>query len=203
MKTTIVDYDAGNVKSVFKALEAIGISPSISGDRTELEKTDFLVLPGQGSFPSCMEKLTKHDLHRTVLAHIASGKPFLGICVGLQLLFEVSCENGNYKGLGIFKGDVVPFNNKTLKVPHMGWNSLDMKQKDIFKGIDENPYYYFVHSYYIRPKDDDIIAATTTYGDVEFVSAIQKDNVVATQFHPEKSSENGLKLLSNVIKQIG
>ncbi|MCH5203014.1 MAG: imidazole glycerol phosphate synthase subunit HisH, partial [Oscillospiraceae bacterium] len=162
------------------------------------------ILPGVGSFGDTVNTMESYGVKDTVIEYIKTGKPFLGICLGLQLLFPESEESPGVKGLSVFEGTIkkIPNQNGTLKIPHMGWNSLCIKKKEgIFKGIEGNPYVYFVHSYYLDAKDKDIVAATTSYG-VEIDAAVEKDNVIATQFHPEKSGEIGLKILKNFVEMI-
>ena len=203
---TIIDYGMGNLRSVQKAFEHIGKKAIITSNRKKILKSSLVVLPGVGSFSAAMINLKKLNLIETVKNIIADGKPFLGLCLGLQLLFEKS-EEGNCRGLGILKGEVKKFpSNKKLKVPHMGWNDIRLKAKDerlkVFKGIPDNSYFYFVHSYYVEPQDNRIIATTTNYG-INFTSSVFHKNIFATQFHPEKSQKNGLKLLKNYVDYTG
>ena len=194
----IVDYGAGNLQSVKKALDFIGCASEITYDKNKIAKASHVIMPGVGSFGDAMESLRKRGLE-DVIKNAANGeRPFLGICLGLQLLFSTSEESDGAKGLGIFGGEIVkiPSENE-LKVPHMGWNSVSLKQKDgIFKDIPDDSYFYFVHSYYLKNADEEAVAGTTEYG-VEIQCAVQKGLVAATQFHPEKSSETGLQLLRN------
>ena len=162
------------------------------------------ILPGVGSFGDAMDTMTKRGIKDTIIEYTKSGKPFLGICLGLQLLFPESEETPGVKGLDIFKGTItkIPNQNRTLKIPHMGWNNISIKQKNgIFKDIEGEPYVYFVHSFYLKAQDKDIVAATTQYG-VEIDAAVQKGNIIATQFHPEKSGEVGLKMLKNFVEMV-
>ncbi|MCH5297209.1 MAG: imidazole glycerol phosphate synthase subunit HisH [Ruminococcus sp.] len=194
----IIDYGAGNIQSVNKALKHLCCETVITRDKDIIMKADGAVLPGVGSFGDTMNTMTQYGIKDTVLDYTKSGKPFLGICLGLQLLFPASEESPDATGLGIFDGTITKIpSGKGLKIPHIGWNSLDIKKKDgIFKGIEGNPYVYFVHSYYLNATDKSIVAAQTNYG-VTIDAAISKDNVFATQFHPEKSGETGLKILKN------
>lgn len=194
----IIDYGAGNIQSVNKALKHIGCDTVITRDKNVILKAEGAVLPGVGSFGDTMNTMTEYGIKDTVLDYTKSGKPFLGICLGLQLLFPASEESPEAKGLGIFEGTITKIpNGEGLKIPHIGWNSLDIKKQDgIFKGIEGNPYVYFVHSYYLNADDKGIVAAQTNYG-VEIDAAVAKGNVFATQFHPEKSGETGLKILKN------
>lgn len=196
----IIDYGAGNLSSVKKALDYLGAKSEITQDREKILSASHIILPGVGSFGDAMKAMQERGLVETVKESALSGKPFLGICLGLQLLFEHSDESPDVKGLGILKGSIVTIpKDNGLKVPHMGWNSVSLKQNDgIFSDIKDNSYFYFVHSFYLKGADDDVVAATTQYG-VEIECAIQKGKLCATQFHPEKSSEAGLKLLSNFI----
>ena len=200
----IIDYGAGNIQSVYKALKFIGADCKVTSDKDEILNADGAILPGVGSFGDAMDTMTKRGIKDTIIEYTKSGKPFLGICLGLQLLFPESEETPGVKGLDIFKGTItkIPNQNRTLKIPHMGWNNISIKQKNgIFKGIEGEPYVYFVHSFYLKAKDKDIVAATTQYG-VEIDAAVQKGNIIATQFHPEKSGEVGLKMLKNFVEMV-
>lgn len=200
----IIDYGAGNIQSVYKALKFIGADCKVTSDKDEILNADGAILPGVGSFGDAMDTMTKRGIKDTIIEYTKSGKPFLGICLGLQLLFPESEETPSVKGLDIFKGTItkIPNQNRTLKIPHMGWNNISIKQKNgIFKGIEGEPYVYFVHSFYLKAQDKDIVAATTQYG-VEIDAAVQKGNIIATQFHPEKSGEVGLKMLKNFVEMV-
>ncbi len=196
----IVDYGMGNLRSVQKGFEKVGYTAVITGDPNMVMDADAIVLPGVGAFRDCMKNLEKAGLIDPIKEFINRGKPFLGICLGLQLLFTESEEFGIHKGLDIIKGRVVRFpdnlnTTRLIKIPHMGWNSVKIKKRvSIFEGIPDDAYFYFVHSYYVVPTDGDVIAMTTNYG-VEFTSAIASDNLFAVQFHPEKSQELGLQIL--------
>ncbi len=194
----IIDYGAGNLQSVKKAFDFIGAESVITDNPETINACDKILLPGVGSFGDAMDSMNKKGLVETVKQNALSGKPFLGICLGLQLLFEESEESPGVKGLGVFKGKIKKFSQDMgLKIPHIGWNSLKIKQKDtLFKGIPENSYVYFVHSYYLHAEDENEIATVTNYG-IDFHSAVGKDNVFATQFHPEKSGDVGLRILRN------
>ncbi len=198
----IIDYGAGNLSSVKKALDYLGAENEITQDREKILSATHIILPGVGSFEDAMNSMKARGLVDVVKEAAASGKPFLGICLGLQLLFESSEESPGAEGLGILKGKIVEIPKNTgLKVPHMGWNSISVKQKDgIFKDIDDESYFYFVHSYYLKDAEEDVVAATTEYG-VSIQCAVQKGNLCATQFHPEKSSKVGLKLLENFLSK--
>lgn len=200
----IIDYGAGNIQSIYKALKFIGADCKVTSDKDEILKADGAILPGVGSFGDAMDTMTKRGIKDTIIEYTKSGKPFLGICLGLQLLFPESEETPGVKGLDIFKGTItkIPNQNRTLKIPHMGWNNISIKQKNgIFKDIEGEPYVYFVHSFYLKAQDKDIVAATTQYG-VEIDAAVQKGNIIATQFHPEKSGEVGLKMLKNFVEMV-
>lgn len=200
----IIDYGAGNIQSVYKALKFIGADCKVTGDKDEILNADGAILPGVGSFGDAMDTMTKRGIKDTIIEYTKCGKPFLGICLGLQLLFPESEETPGVKGLDIFKGTItkIPNQNRTLKIPHMGWNNISIKQKNgIFKDIEGEPYVYFVHSFYLKAQDKDIVAATTQYG-VEIDAAVQKGNIIATQFHPEKSGEVGLKMLKNFVEMV-
>ena len=200
----IIDYGMGNLRSVQKGFEKVGHEAIVTSDPATIMDASHVVLPGVGAFPDCMRNLDEKGLLDIVPKVINSGKPFLGICLGLQLLFTESEEFGIHKGLDIIKGRVVKFDFSAqsleashLKVPHMGWNTVAVKRRPpAMEGIDEGAYFYFVHSYYVVPEDEKVVATTTAYG-VEFASSIWKDNLFATQFHPEKSQEKGLRILKN------
>lgn len=200
----IIDYGAGNIQSVYKALKFIGTDCKVTSDKDEILNADGAILPGVGSFGDAMDTMNERGIKDTIIEYTKSGKPFLGICLGLQLLFPESEETPGVKGLDIFKGTItkIPNQNRTLKIPHMGWNNISIKQKNgIFKDIEGEPYVYFVHSFYLKAQDKDIVAATTQYG-VEIDAAVQKGNIIATQFHPEKSGEVGLKMLKNFVEMV-
>lgn len=194
----IIDYGAGNIQSVSKALVHIGCEAFITRDKNKILKADGAVLPGVGSFGDTMDNMIKYGIKETVIEYTKSGKPFLGICLGLQLLFPKSEESPDAEGLGIFDGSITKIpSDEGLKIPHIGWNSLDIKKNDgLFKGIGKNPYVYFVHSYFLNASDKSIVSAQTEYG-VTIDAAVEKGNIFATQFHPEKSGETGLKILRN------
>ncbi len=198
----IIDYGAGNLQSVKKALDFLGCENVITSDSAVIDSASHIILPGVGSFGDAMDSIRKRGLEDTIKRAADGSKPFLGICLGLQLLFEESAESPNVKGLGVFDGSItlIP-KNSGLKVPHMGWNSLDIQQKSgIFDGIGDGTYFYFVHSYYLGNADSSVVAATTEYG-TTIQCAVQRGKVAATQFHPEKSGKAGLKLLGNFIKE--
>ena len=194
----IIDSGAGNLQSVKKAFDFIGAESVITDNPEIINSCDRILLPGVGSFGDAMDSMHKSGLVETVKQNALSGKPFLGICLGLQLLFEESEESPGVKGLGIFKGKIKKFSSDMgLKIPHIGWNSLSIKQKNtLFKDIPENSYVYFVHSYYLHAEDENDIATVTNYG-IDFHSAVGKNNIFATQFHPEKSGDVGLQILRN------
>lgn len=194
----IIDYGAGNIQSVYKALNFIGCECKITKDKDEIINADGAILPGQGSFGDCINSMKDRGIDNAVKEFIKSGKPFLGICVGLQLLFEKSDESPDTNGLGIFKGTITKIpNGEGLKIPHMGWNSISVLKSDgIFKNIEDGSYVYFVHSYYLDAEDKTIVSAQTDYG-VRIDAAVTRDNVTATQFHPEKSGDIGLLMLKN------
>ena len=193
----IIDYDAGNIRSVEKAFQFLGEETILTRDKDVILGADKVVLPGVGSFGDAMEKLNKYDLVDTVKEVVSRNIPFLGICLGLQLLFEESDETPGVKGLGILPGKIIKIpEGESLKVPHIGWNSLDFHNNGrLFKGINEKAYVYFVHSYYLET-DAPVVSATTFYGK-EIQVAVQKDNIFALQFHPEKSGDVGLQILKN------
>ena len=194
----IVDYGMGNLRSVQKAFEKLAVPAEICTHPKDLADCRKLVLPGVGGFRDAIAELRRLDFIDPIKAHIAAGRPFLGICLGMQLLFDVSYEDGTWEGLGLIPGEVVRFpENCDLKVPHIGWNQVaGSAECPLLAGIPHDSYFYFVHSYYVVPRDDSVVAGRTDYG-VTFTSAIQSGNIFATQFHPEKSQQFGLKLLHN------
>lgn len=194
----IIDYDAGNLKSVEKALIHLGENPVVSRDPEVILKADKVILPGVGSFKEAMERLKEYKLVDVIHEVVKMQKPFLGICLGLQLLFESSEESPGVEGLGILKGKIVRIPDyEDLKIPHIGWNSLKFSNKGrLFAGLEEEPYVYFVHSYYLQAEEPEIVVASTWYG-TDIHASVEKGNVFACQFHPEKSSDTGLKILKN------
>lgn len=196
----IIDYDAGNIKSVEKALHYLGEEAVITRDRDTILGADRVILPGVGAFGDAMEKLRTYELDKVIQEVVAKNTPFLGICLGLQLLFESSEESEGVEGLGILKGKVVRLpEENNLKIPHIGWNSLKYPNPGrLFTGIAEDSYVYFVHSYYLQAKDPSIVTATTEYGTLIHAS-VEQGNVFACQFHPEKSSEVGMQILKNFL----
>jgi glutamine amidotransferase len=195
---TIIDYQMGNLRSVQKAFERVGTPAVISSDPSEISKADKIVLPGVGAFRDAIGELQRRDLVAPIRDFIAAERPFLGICLGLQLLFDVSYEDGEWEGLGVIPGQVVRFNvPPEFKVPHMGWNQIGIvRPTSILNGIESGAHFYFVHSYYVEPRDRNLVAIETTYHQ-PFCAAIQRGSIFATQFHPEKSQANGLRLLQN------
>lgn len=198
----IIDYGAGNLQSVKKALDFIGAKSIITADENEINAASHIILPGVGSFGDAMHSIREKGLEDVIKKSADGSKHFLGICLGLQLLFESSEESPGVDGLGIFKGKIVTIpKDNGLKVPHIGWNSVSLKQTDgIFEGLRDNSYFYFVHSYYLKDADEDVVAGTTEYG-VPIQCAVQQGRVSATQFHPEKSSEAGLTILRNFVNR--
>lgn len=194
----IIDYDAGNLKSVEKALAYLGEDSIITRDQKILLQADKVILPGVGSFGDAMEKLHKYGLVQTIHEIVEKEIPFLGICLGLQLMFERSDETDGVEGLGLLQGEILRIPEKEgLKIPHMGWNSISYHpDAKLFQGMEEHPYVYFVHSYYLKAKNESDVAATTEYSTCIHAS-VEKDNIFACQFHPEKSGEIGLKILEN------
>ena len=201
---SIIDYDAGNIKSVEKAIEFLGEEVEITSDKEKILASDGVILPGVGAFGVAMEKLHSRNLVETIKEYAKTGKPFLGICLGLQLLFDESDETPGVKGLGLLEGKIkrIPSeyeDGTILKVPHIGWNSIDINPSSkLMKGIPSDSYVYFVHSFYLEAANLSDVIATTEYG-VKIHAAVERDNIMATQFHPEKSSDVGLKILSNFI----
>lgn len=195
----IIDYDAGNLRSVEKALLSIGEETIVTRKHDEILAADKVILPGVGAFGDAMRKLKEYGLVDTIHEAVDSGKPFLGICLGLQLLFRRSDESDGVEGLSILPGEILRIPDATgIKIPHIGWNSLEVSEgARLFKGLGENPYVYFVHSYYLKADDDSIVAATAEYGGTLIHASVQKDNVYACQFHPEKSGSVGMQILKN------
>jgi glutamine amidotransferase len=192
----IVDYGMGNLRSVEKGFLKVGVNAKVVSDSKAVDNADAVVLPGVGAFRDCMKNLEAMSLTEPILRSIQKGKPYLGICLGLQVLFTESEEFGIHKGFDILKGKVVRF-QINLKVPHMGWNNAKIQRRPpIFDGIQDEAFFYFVHSFYVVPADNNVIATTTDYG-VTFTSMVWRENIFATQFHPEKSQETGLRILKN------
>jgi imidazole glycerol-phosphate synthase subunit HisH len=200
----VVDYEMGNLHSVCKGLEKAGATPNVTYSSKELEQADAIILPGVGSFDPAVQHLRSRGLEQPIKEAIASGKPFLGICLGLQILFESSAE-GTQPGLGIIKGKVRRFRSEPdITIPHMGWNQLEVTQPKsiLWEHLPSDPWVYFVHSYYVDPTDPLIRAATITHGTQTVTAAIAHENLMAVQFHPEKSSNIGLQILSNFVAQV-
>lgn len=197
---SIIDYDAGNIKSVEKALQYLGQDACITRDKEAILNSSHVILPGVGAFGDAMEKLNKYDLVSTIHEVVDNQIPFLGICLGLQLMFESSEESEGVKGLGLLPGRIVKFPEREgIKIPHMGWNSLSFpKESRLFAGMKDQIYCYFVHSYYLQAGNIEDVAATTEYITTVH-AAVEKDNIFACQFHPEKSSQVGLKILQNFV----
>lgn len=197
----IIDYDAGNVKSVEKAVESLGYKAVLTREKDKILAADHVILPGVGNFGACMDKITQYGLVDVIKQIVDKKTPFLGICVGLQLLFESSEESPGVAGLGLLKGKILRLPDKEgLKIPNIGWNNLKFKNKSrLFNEIKEGEFLYFVHSYYLCAQDEEIVSSTIEYGTTIHAS-IERDNVFATQFHPEKSSEIGLKILKNFLE---
>lgn len=196
----VIDYDAGNIKSVEKALVLLGEKAVLTRDRGTILNADRIILPGVGAFGDAMEKLHTYGLVEVIKEAVSKNIPFLGICLGLQLLFESSEESPGVEGLGILKGKIIRIpNDRGLKVPQIGWNALAFPNKGrLYQGIPENSYVYFVHSYYLQARDDEIVTATTEYA-AHIHASVEKGNVFACQFHPEKSSDVGLQILKNFL----
>jgi imidazole glycerol-phosphate synthase subunit HisH len=197
-RIAIIDYQMGNLRSVQKAFEKVGHAATITSDPAELAAADRIVLPGVGAFGDAIAELKRRELVQPIKAAIATGKPFLGICLGLQLLFDVGYEGGEFEGLGVLRGKVVRFElPRELKVPHMGWNRGTFKRRPpALEGLADGTYFYFVHSYYVVPEDESVVAIEADYGR-PFCAAVCQGNLFATQFHPEKSQADGLRLLKN------
>lgn len=202
-KMVIVDYGMGNLRSVQKAFERVGVETQLTRSKKEIGRASAIVFPGVGAFKDCMENLEKYGLVEPLLRFIEKGKPYLGICLGLQILFSESEEFGSHKGLGLIKGKVVKFKpDPDHKVPHMGWNTIEKKKEvSLLQNVENGDFFYFVHSYYVVPEETPVISTLTPYG-IPFVSSICKENLFATQFHPEKSQVKGLRILENFVKSI-
>lgn len=203
----IIDYGAGNLRSVARAVESLHVSPTVTNDPAAIAKARAIILPGVGAAADTMNSLSALGLVEPIKRAVAEGKPFFGVCLGLQVLLDGSEEGGWQECLGLINGVVIRFNGgqfgKSLKVPHMGWNQVrQASPHPLFKGIPDGANFYFVHSYYARPALDSLTIGLTSYG-IDFPSVIARDNVVATQFHPEKSGDNGLKLYSNFLRWAG
>jgi glutamine amidotransferase len=193
----IIDYGMGNLRSVEKGFLKVGVDARVTNSPEAVREADGVVLPGVGAFKDCMKELTDLNLTGAVIEAVNGGKPYLGICLGLQVLFSESLEFGRCRGLDIFRGRVLRFSEGDLKVPHMGWNEMNIRNDNpLLSGIPDRSYFYFVHSFYVAPDDDTIIAGSTDYG-IEFASMVWKENVFAVQFHPEKSQSLGLRVLKN------
>ena len=197
----LIDYDAGNIKSVEKAFQSLGKEVVLTRDPDVLKRADHVVLPGVGSFGDAMENLNRYHLVPVIHEIVEKGTPFLGICLGLQLLFERSDETPGVEGLGILKGEILRIpDQEGLKIPHMGWNSLKFQNnRRLFKDIPEDSYVYFVHSYYLKAEDEGIVTATTEYS-THIHASVEQGNVFACQFHPEKSSDIGIQILKNFVE---
>ena len=195
----IIDYGVGNLYSVAKAVAAVGGDVKITSNADDLVRADKIILPGVGAFGDCMKNLVDSGLIPTIREQIDNKKYLLGICVGLQILFDSSEESPGVAGLGIMNGKIKKIHAENLKIPHMGWNSINFTDSKIFAGVKNNSYFYFVHSYHAAPDDKNLITATTDYGE-KITAAVESENIFATQFHPEKSGDVGLQILKNFIE---
>jgi glutamine amidotransferase len=202
-KIVIIDYGMGNLRSVQKGFEHVRSEAKVTRNKKEIERASAVVLPGVGAFKDCMQNLEKFGLIDPLVRSIEKGKPYLGICLGLQILFSESEEFGSQQGLDLVRGKVVKFRpDPDHKVPHMGWNTIEKEREvPLLQGIESGDFFYFVHSYYVIPQENQWIATFTPYGE-PFVSSIWKENIFATQFHPEKSQQKGLRILENFVKSI-
>ena len=202
-RIVIVDYGMGNLRNVQRGFEKVGFEARVTRSKREIEKASGIVLPGVGAFKDCMVNLDRYGLVEIMLESIKKGKPYLGICLGLQILFSESEEFGLHKGLDVVRGKVVKFKpHPEYKVPHMGWNTVEMnKEVPLLKGVKDGDFFYFVHSFYVVPEDKEWVGTSTQYG-TPFASSIWKGNIFATQFHPEKSQEKGLKILEAFAKSL-
>ena len=198
----IIDYEMGNLKSIYKCLKYLDVRSAITSDPKIILNADGVILPGVGAFGDAIKHLKEKKLLDIIYQLINEGKPLFGICLGLQLLFETSSEMGSFRGLKLLKGEVILFDvKKVIKVPHIGWNSVELLNRDHFliQEIPNNTYFYFVHSFYSVPENEENLLGLTKYGEIEFCSIVSNDNIVATQFHPEKSSRYGIKIYQNFI----
>ena len=196
----VIDYGMGNLGSVSNAIRSLGGDVLVTQKPSDLKKADKIILPGVGAFRNAMDGLTDLKLVNPLKEELEKGKLYLGLCLGLQLLFKRSVEGTGSAGLGIFEGNVVRFKQDTLKIPHMGWNQVEIKNNcPLFNDIENNSFFYFVHSYYVKPVEEDIVAGVTDYG-TKFTSMVWKKNIYAMQFHPERSQDIGLKLLKNFME---
>ena len=202
-KIVIIDYGMGNLRNVERGFEKIGVEAKVTRNKKEIQRASAIVLPGVGAFKDCMMNLEKYGLIEPILQSIEKGRPYLGICLGLQILFSESEEFGSHKGLDLVKGRVVKFKpDPEHKVPHMGWNTVEIERESpILQGILSGDFFYFVHSYYVLPEETEGISTLTDYGRL-FASSIWKENLFATQFHPEKSQDKGLRILENFVRTI-
>ncbi len=200
-KIVIVDYGMGNLRNVERGFERIGFEAKVTRNKREIQRASAIVLPGVGAFKDCMLNLERYGLLEPLLRSIEKGKPYLGICLGLQILFSESEEFGSHKGLDLIEGKVVKFRpDAEHKVPHMGWNTVEIERDvPMLQGIGSGDFFYFVHSYYVIPEETEWISTRTSYG-ISFVSSIFKENIFATQFHPEKSQHKGLRILENFVR---
>lgn len=196
MNIAIIDYGMGNLRSVQKACEFAGLDACITSEREDIKKCSKVILPGVGAFNDAMLSLKKTGLDDEIKNHISKGKYLLGICLGHQLLFDVSFEDGQHNGFGLIKGEIIKFNDSNYKIPHIGWNNLELKEDFVFQGIENRSMVYFVHSYYAKCSDEFVIAYSDYCGH-QFAAAVRKKNILGMQFHPEKSGKIGLKMLKN------
>lgn len=197
----IIDYGVGNIKNVYKAFKGLGLDVVVTSDKSVIDKSSVIVLPGVGAYKDAMDNLYKHDLANCIKKNANNGKLLFGICLGMQLLFEKSYEDGEWNGLGLLEGEIVRFEGD-LKVPQMGWNKLTKsKDDDISRGINDGEYVYFVHSYYLESKHQEDVVCWTNYG-VKVPAIVRKNNIIGMQFHPEKSGKTGMKLLGNIKEMI-
>lgn len=205
-KVAIIDFKLGNIFSVVQACQEIGLDVNVTSDYKKIMASDGVILPGVGAFGDAMSNLSKQDLIEPIRDFVSTGKPFMGVCLGLQLLFSESQEFGSHKGLDLIEGTVVKFNKDNMKVPQIGWNQIYNSKRGWeetpLENISNNEFMYFVHSYYVKPNKEENILTKTNYSGLEYCSSIQKDNIFATQFHPEKSGEKGLQIYRNWSKNL-
>lgn len=195
----IIDYGVGNLQSVYNGFKHVTDDIVVTSNKNIIEEASHIILPGVGAFGKAMENLEKGGFIDLIYKEINKGKPFMGICLGMQLLLSESEEMGNYKGLNLIPGKVLKFKECGYKIPQIGWNNIHIKQNTLYKNVPDKSMFYFVHSYYVKPNDNNVIGTETEYNNITYCSSIEKDNIFATQFHPEKSGKYGIEILKNFV----